>query len=170
MNTTDYRKMIDDFENHYNYDSTYMRDLLESSLAGYEKFSNFLPLARHRERLGTEAYWVAKLSAMQVGDCGDCLQLNIRMALESGVEKPVIESVLNGGDTLPAELNDIYHYAKQIASNDSVAPELLDRISERYDKGDLLEFGLCIAAGMVFPVMRRAAGYAKSCSVMEIEV
>lgn len=32
MNMTDYRQMIDDFENHYHYDSTYMRELLESSL------------------------------------------------------------------------------------------------------------------------------------------
>ena len=83
MNMTEYRRMIDDFENHYNYDSTYMRELLESSQEGFARFNNFLPLSSHREKLNTEDYWVAKLAAMQVEDCGDCLQLNVRMALEA---------------------------------------------------------------------------------------
>ena len=170
MNMTDYRKMIDDFESHYNYDSTYMRELLESSPEGFAKFNNFLPLARHQEKLGAEDYWVAKLAAIQVEDCGECLQLNVRMALEGGVSKPIIEAALSDGNTLSDDLKDVYVYAELVASNDTIEPELMDRITTRYDKGALLEFGLCIATAKVFPTVKRALGYIKSCSLVEIEV
>jgi len=170
MNTTEYRQMIDDFENHYNYDSTYMRELLESSSEGFAKFANFLPLSSHREKLTAEDYWIVKLAAMQIEDCGDCLQLNVRMALESGVAKPLIEAAIKGGSTLPDALKDVYDYARHVASNDIIDLELVDRIATRYDKGALLEFGLCIATAKVFPTIKRTLGYTRSCSMVEIEV
>jgi len=170
MNVNEYRKLIDDFESHYNYDSSYMRELLESSQEGFAKFNNFLPLSSHQEKLNTEDYWVAKLAAMQVEDCGDCLQLNVRMALEAGVSKPIVEIVLRGGSKLPDALKDIYDYAKYVASNEIIDSELADRITARFDKGVLLELGLCIATAKVFPTIKRALGYTRSCSLVEIEV
>jgi len=103
MAVIDYRQEIDQFEEHYRYDSTYMRELLETSPEGYAKFHAFQPLASHRERLSRESFWVAKLAAMKTEDCGHCLQLNVRLALEDNIPKPLIEAVLRGGDGLPAE-------------------------------------------------------------------
>jgi len=170
MSRIEYQKMIDDFENHYKYDCTYMRELLESSPDGFAKFSNFLPLSGHQEKLDAEEYWVAKLAAMQVEDCGECLQLNVRMALEGGASKSIIKAALKGGSTLPDALKDVYDYARYVASNDIVDTKLIDRITSRYDKGSLLEFGICIATAKVFPTIKRALGYTKSCSLIEIEV
>lgn len=170
MNLTEYRQMIDDFESRYKYDSTYMRELLEHSPGGFTKFANFLPLSDHREKLSPEDYWVAKLAAMQVEDCGDCLQLNVRMALEAGVSRPVIEAIVNRGSVLPQNLMDIYDYAKSVAGHALIDSGLMDRIDARYDKGELLEFGLCIATAKVFPTIKRALGYVRSCSLVEIEV
>jgi len=170
MSQVEYKEMIDDFENHYKYDCTYMRELLEYSPNGFARFSNFLPLSGHQEKLETEDYWVAKLAAVYVEDCGECLQLNVRMALEGGASKPIIEAALKGGSTLPDALKDVYDYARYVASNNIIDPELIDRIENRYDKGSLLEFGICIATAKVFPTIKRALGYTKSCSLIEIEV
>jgi alkylhydroperoxidase family enzyme len=170
MKIAEYRKMIDDFERQYNYDSTYMRELLESSQQGFSKFNNFLPLSSHREKLTIEDYWVAKLAAMQVEDCGDCLQLNVRMATEDGVSTSLVEAILRADNTLPDALKDVYDYAQYVASNDTVDPDLLDRITIRYDKAALLEFGLCIATAKVFPTIKRALGYTRSCSLVNIKV
>lgn len=172
MSMTKYRMMIDDFENHYKYDCTYMRELLESSPTGFAKFSNFLPLSSHRENLSVEDYWLAKLSAMQIENCGDCLQLNVRMALEAGVSKSIIQAVLSGGSDLPDALNDICEYAKFIASGDAIPPDhgIIDRMKTRYGRGTLLELGLCVATAKVFPTIKRALGYTKSCTLVEIEM
>ncbi len=161
---------IAQFEAHYQYDSTYMRDLLEHSPEGFAKFNNFLPLARHHEKLSSNDYWVAKLAAMQVADCGECLQLNVRMAIEAGINKDLIQIALRGGDALPADLRDVYHYAKSVAANVPVNEDLRDRIAARFDKGALLEFGIAIATATVFPGIKRALGTAKTCSLVDIEV
>lgn len=56
---------INDFEKHYQYNSTYMREMLESSVAAYDKFNKTMPLVGHRELLDAETYWVDKLPLRQ---------------------------------------------------------------------------------------------------------
>jgi len=170
MSIAAYRTEIDNFEAHYKYDSTYMRELLDHSPEGFAKFNSFMPLSSHIEKLKLEDYWVAKLAAMQVEDCGECLQLNVRMALEAGVPKTLVQAAIQGGRDLPDQLRDVYDYAKSVANHELVDNELMDRIEARFDKGALLEFGLCIATAKVFPTIKRALGYAKTCSLVEIEI
>lgn len=170
MDKTEALKQIDNFEAHYKYDSTFVRELLHHSPEGFVKYNNFLPLTGHREKLTPDEYWVAKLASMQVEDCGDCLQLNVRMAIEGGVSKSIIKAVLNSGRALPDTLKDVYDYAWHVASTDIVDPQLMERITKRYDKGSLLEFGLCIATAKVFPTIKRALGYTRSCNLVAVEV
>lgn len=96
MNTSAQTQLIKDFEQHYQYDATYLHELLQHSPAGYEKFVAFRPLSQHREQLSPETYWVAKIAAMQVADCGNCLQLIVRMALEAGVAREWVLATLQG--------------------------------------------------------------------------
>lgn len=170
MSSSEAMKQIDDFEECYNYDSTYMRELLHTSPEGFAKFNDFLPLSFHREKLSIEDYWTAKITAMQVEDCGECLQLTIRMALEKGVPKQLIKMIINNSETLSDNLHDLYCYAKAVASHSQLDTSLMTRIKSRYDKAMLLEFGLCIATAKVFPTIKRALAYTKSCSLMDIEV
>jgi len=170
MNTTDYQKQISDFEAHYKYDSTYMRELLEYSPEGFTKFNNFMPLASHREKLSPEVYWTVKLAAMQVEDCGECLQLNVRFALEGGLSKQLVETILYSSDELPENLKDAYDFARNIAALTPADNALVERIETLYDKGALLEIGLCIASAKMFPTIKRTLGYAKSCSLIDIEI
>lgn len=170
MAARDYRREIDEFETRYQYDCTYMRELLELSPQGYAKFDNFIPLASHREALDPVLYWVAKLAAMQAEDCGACLQLNVRMALENGVSKQVIESVLKGGNDLPEDLRDVYEFALGVAGRTPAINGLKERIQARFGKRELLEMGLCIAAAKVFPTIKRALGYTESCQLVHVKL
>jgi len=170
MAVIDHRQEIDQFEEQYRYDTTFMRELLETSPEGFAKFHAFLPLASHREKLSRESLWVAKLAAMKTEDCGHCLQLNVRLALEDEMPKPLIEAVLQGGEGLPDDLRDLYEYAVGVTANGPIPPALEERMHARFDKGQLLEIGLSIASAQVFPTIKRAVGYTKSCSLIAIEV
>ena len=46
MSTPDYLQEINDFGTHFQYDPTYMEELLKHSPEGFAKFSAFLPLLR----------------------------------------------------------------------------------------------------------------------------
>ena len=170
MNKIEHMRHIDEFEAHYRYDSTYMRELLETSPEGYEKFDNAMPLVEHRELLDANSYWVAKLAAMKSEDCGECLQLNVRMAVEAGIDKAIVEATIKGGRDLPAELMDVYDFAVGVAANILDDEALVARIESRFNKGQLLEFGLCISTAKFFPTTKRALGYTKSCSLLEVAV
>lgn len=170
MSTRNYLQEIDQFESHYQYDGTYMRELLEFTPEGFIKFDHFMPLASHQGTLDPETYWIAKLAAMQVEDCGDCLQLNIRMALENNVSKQVIESVLNGGNGLASDLRDLYDFATHVADHAVIENELMERINASFNKTARLEIALCIATAKVFPTIKRTLGYTKNCRLVEIKV
>ncbi|QDT40579.1 Carboxymuconolactone decarboxylase family protein [Gimesia alba] len=170
MSEVDDLKEIDEFETHYQYDGTYLRELLALSPDGYAKFAAFRPLAYYQGSLDKETFWIAKLATMQVEDCGECLQLNVRFALENGIAREIIEAVLQGGDGLSEELRDLYDFAVQVASSRDLDPALEERIQSRLSRTALLDLGVCIASAKVFPTIKRAAGYANSCRLIEIQV
>jgi len=65
-----------------------------------------------------DVYYVAKLAAMKTEDCGECLQLNIRFALEQGISKELVRAVINGGNNLPEDLKEVHDFVVAIATND----------------------------------------------------
>ena len=170
MNVEDLLQQIDNFESHYQYDSTYMREMLETSPAGYNKFNNAMSLVGHRELLDKDTYWVAKLAAMRSEDCGECLQLNVRMAKESDVDTEVIRGAISQGQGLADALKDVHDYAVGVSLNSLTDSALVARVESRLNKGQLLELGVCVSTAKLFPVIKRAVGYTKSCSLIEISV
>ncbi|MFP2770260.1 hypothetical protein [Oceanisphaera sp. KMM 10153] len=170
MTSAEYLEQIDGFEAHYQHDCGYLREFLEHSPEGYAKLAAFIPLTSHREALSVEQFWIAKLAAMQVADCGSCLQLNVRMALENGVAPSLIQATINGGSKLAEPLKDIHDFATSVASYRLADPLLEARIHAQLDHGQRIELGACIASAFIFPTLQRALGYAKSCNLMEIEV
>lgn len=169
MTTTRYIEQINDFEAHYQYDTTFMRELLESSLQGFETFNNFLPMAHYREKLPLQDFWIAKIAAMQVEDCGECLQLNVKMAQEAGVSRQIVKACLENGVGLNEALIDLYEFSRLVAKAQVLDARLEQRIAQRYSHEELLELGIAIASAKVFPTIKRAIGYTKSCSLIQVE-
>jgi len=169
MTREEYLQEMESFSRHYRYDMDYLKEFLQASPEGFEKFANFRPLSYHREFLPLQTYWVSKLAAMQVADCGACLQLTVRMALEAGIDKPLVQACLQGGSRLPEKLKDIFDFATAVASYRNIDPLLEERIDAQLDKRQRIELGVCVATASVYPTIKRAMGYTQSCSLVEIE-
>lgn len=160
---------IQEFGNHYGYNTHYMKELLNTSPDGFSKFYDFLPLSKHNELLSKDEYWVAKIATLLVEDCGECLQLNVKMAREANVDKNIILAAARGGLKLPERLKELHIYVTCLASYKEVSPEILTRIEERYDEGKRIELGICIATAKVFPTIKRTIGLTQQCSLKDIE-
>ena len=169
MSSTDHLEQIEQFGEHYQYNTDYIREMFHHSPEGFEKFAAFLPLASHRETLEPDVFWVAKIAAMQVADCGHCLQLNIRMALEAGVSVDIVKAAVAGGSKLPEHLKDIYDFSASVVSITPAAPALEKRIHEQLNKAQQIELGICIATTAIFPTIKRTLGYTQSCNLVELE-
>ena len=116
-------------------------------------------------------YHVARLVATRDEDCGTCVQIEVNLALKDGVPPDVIRAVLDDRlEVLPDELADVHRVAKSVVEAPGDDDELRQRVRERDGNEGLVDLALGIATARVFPVTKRALGYAKSCSPVQIKV
>jgi len=164
-------EMLEGFQAHYDYDTTYMKEMVKAAPKAYENFEAFLPMASFINATPKEVMYVVKVASMKNEDCGACLQLNVDMAIEAGVDKEIIkEVVFNDGKNLPTALKEIYDFTLCVGNNQSVDADLYDKINKTYSKEMMVEISLAIAASKVFPAIKRVLNDFHSCSVIQIKV
>jgi hypothetical protein len=148
----------------------YLRHILRVSRRAFMAFAKIIPLAHYHRVLPEAPLHVARLTALVYEDCGGCLQGEVNMAKKAGVSVAVIQAVL-GGDAfeLSEELADVYRFALAVLETRE-DEALRERLREHYGEEGLVEIALALGACRVFPTIRRAMGYAKSCSVEPIKV
>lgn len=169
-NTAEQLEQINAFEAHYDYDSRYMREMLQHAPQAYAHFAAFLPMAEYRSRLPLEDYWVSKIAAMQYEDCGDCLQLNVRLAQEAGISDDLLKALLHNAGALPPKLKSVYDYSFAVAAGQPIDETLAEQLETHYDLESRMELALCIASSKMFPTIKRTLGYARSCRLIEIDI
>ena len=149
----------------------YLRHVLRVSLRAFFKFGLFMPLAEHRRVLAPAPYRVARLVATRDEDCGACVQIEVNLAVAEGVDPDVLRATVQARpDDLPEELGEVYRFAESVARADGAEAAPRERVRARYGEEGLVELALAIAAARVFPVTKRALGYATSCRDVEIDV
>ena len=79
------RKAIGKFEQDWNYDASYMRDLIDASPRAAWLFWRVTALGRFRRDLPLEVWCAAGITAVRQEDCGPCMQLGVLMAERAGV-------------------------------------------------------------------------------------
>ena len=109
------------------------------------------------------------MAAMRGEDCGACAQLNLRMALEAGVDRTTLEVLVRAPEDLPAPLRDVYEHARAVAGGGDVDPERAERIRERYGAAAFAELAVCIAGCRVFPTLKRAMLESGACELLTLD-
>jgi alkylhydroperoxidase family enzyme len=156
----------------------YLREVLRVSLRAFLKFGLFVPLSEHRRALAPEAAAVARIVAARAEDCGTCVQIAVNQSRASGVAAAVVRAVLERRPAyLAAPLGDVYAFAALVARADAPEcaaagdePALRGRLRAELGDEAFVELALAIASVRVFPSVKRALGYALSCSKVEIRV
>jgi alkylhydroperoxidase family enzyme len=161
---------IDSFEKQSGVSADYCRWMANVSPRAFLKFGKLGKLAQYRRALPADASAVAHLVAARSEDCGPCVQIGVNFALRDGVSKEIVRAVLDRQpDRLPPKLADVYRFADSVVSGGD-DDALRERVRGRYGDEALIEMGLAMAVGRTFPVVKRAIGYAKSCSLVKIEI
>ena len=149
----------------------YLRHIVRTSLKSFLRFALFTPLAGNRRKLSESAYRIARVVATRDEDCGTCVQIEVNLARKEGVPPEFIRAVLNKRpDELPAELADVYRFAVAVVEASGEEDQLRQRLRAQLGEEAFVELALGIAATRVFPIAKRALGYAKSCALVEFQV
>jgi alkylhydroperoxidase/carboxymuconolactone decarboxylase family protein YurZ len=161
---------IDEFESHYNYDCNYMRKMLSAAPEAFQTFVDFLPMGGVGKSLPVEILWAAKISAMLTEDCGACVQLNIDMALESGVEPATIRKIVEAPQELEGELALVCNFAEGISRNLENFQHYQEAVEKKFSPEQLTELALAVASTKIYPTLKRALGEFRSCSVYQFKI
>jgi hypothetical protein len=149
----------------------YCRFMVRTSLRAFFKFGKFLGVDEYRRVLPAGPCYVARIVALQHDDCGTCVQIAVNQAKKAGLPTEVVRAVLDGRlDDLSEELRDAYLFSRAVVRVSGEEDALRERIRQRYGDEGLIEMALAIASCRTFPTVKRALGYAVSCSKVGVEV
>ena len=149
----------------------YVRHILKTSLRAFFKFLKIMPLSAYRRKLPADAYHVAQIVAVRDEDCGTCVQIGINLALQDGVSADVLQAVIDDcPQNLPEPLEDVYRFTQSVVTADGDDSPLRDKMRGYYGEEGLVELALAIASCRVYPITKRAMGYATSCRLVEVSI
>ena len=158
--------MLRGFGAHYDYDTSYLEELLDASPTAFQAFEAAMPMARVRKAAPVDLIMIAKLAAMKAQDCGPCTLLSVKMAREAGLDEKRIRATLKGGEGLEREDRELHDYAVAVALNHEMPPDLLPRLRERLGAEVLAEIAVNIVATKLYPTLKRALGHSQSCALI----
>lgn len=164
-------RQIDRFERQVGASLDYVRFMVKTSLRASLKFAKFVRLSSYRRVLSADTQAVAAIVATRAADCGPCVQMAVRLAQQSGASREVLAAAVERRpDDLPKDLGDVYRFAEAVTHQSHDLDELRERVRARYGDEGLVELALTIGFTTVFPITKRALGYAISCEQTTVRV
>src|SRR5436190_393390 len=159
-----FRNYIRGFEKTWNYDASYMRDVIDASAWSFLKFS-LGSQAADKKAAPQEALLAAGLVGTMAEDCGPCTQIGVDLAAAQGVSPQVIRAVLDGDEAAMGETAALaYRFARASLTHDLAADDLRDEIVRRWGEKALVAIGLTLMASRMYPTLKYALGHGKACS------
>lgn len=159
------RRGLAKFEREWNYDASYLWEILEASPRAAWLFSRATALGQFRRDLPVEAWCAAGLTAVRQEDCGPCTQLGVEMAERAGVRGEVLRAIVTDNpEAMPAEVALVWRFTRATLAHDASADEYREAIVKRWGKLALVSVAFAITAGRIYPTVKYALGHGKACT------
>ena len=162
-------RVIGRFERRYDYDATYMHDILETSVPAFWKLTLAQGMSMHREGIPNDALFAARIAAVRQEDCGPCAQLTVNMALAAGVPAETLRAVVaRDFSRLPADVALALRFTDAVLAH-AQSDELRAQAHARWGDAGLVTLAYSIAATRTYPTMKRVLGYAHACERLAVD-
>jgi hypothetical protein len=164
-----YKKKMREFGEEYDYDMSYMEELVDIYPEKASYYVKAMPLASHNGHLPQELYHAIKMRSMQLADCGPCLKLSMTMAERSGLSKEMIGAVLTGDLVgMPRYIQLGWHYAEAVINRTDKMEEYTREIEIEFGKRGLWDASLAVVYGQFYPILKRGLGIAQVCAPVSV--
>jgi hypothetical protein len=163
-------RRLDAFEREHDYDTTYLRQIADTSASAMFRFGLFSAFAAHDEDVPDDALFAAKLAATISEDCGPCTQLVVGMAEKRGVPIATLRAIMADEENAMTENAALgYSFAKAVLARDIQSAERLrKRVVERFGERGAVTLAFVIASSRVFPTVKYALGHGHACTRVAI--
>lgn len=159
---TSYRDEIRAFGERYGYDMSYQMQILDASPEAYEVFARAQGTSSHRKHLTRTVHYVAHVAMMQAERCRGCLILVLKMAVEAGVDRALLHTLLEQPDALPDELRDLRDHVFDVSAGRVSDQGRAQRLRRALGEEGYAELAVCLAGCRLFTTVKRALGKIES--------
>src|SRR5262245_46616361 len=159
------QRIIGAFERKWNYDGSYVREIIDASPRAAWRFASAARLGSYCRDVPMEAWFAAGITAAQSEDCGPCTQLGTAMAERGGVHPEILRAILN--DDVAAMPDDValaWRFTKATLAHDPVADDYRAVILERWGPRAVVSLAFAITAARIYPTVKYAMGHGKACT------
>jgi hypothetical protein len=159
------RRGIAAFERQWNYDASYLHEIVEASPRAAWMFSRAAAIGKYRKDVPVAAWTAAAIAAVRHEDCGPCTQLGVSMAEKAGVDAKVLRAVLTGNpDAMPDDVALAWRFARATIDHDPSADRYREEITRRWGPRAVISLAFAIIASRTYPTMKYAMGHGKACT------
>jgi hypothetical protein len=153
------------FERNWNYDASYMHDIINASPRAAWLFSRVTALGQFRRDLPIELWCTAGITAVRHEDCGPCTQLGVSMAERAGVNHGILHAVLTDNpDGMPPDVALVWRFTRATLAHDDAADGYRDAIVKRWGTRALVSLAFAITAARIYPTVKYVLGHGKACT------
>ena len=164
------RKGIAAFERQWNYDASYVHELIDADPRAAWMFQRAATLGKYRKDVPADALAAAAITAVRHEDCGPCTQLGVQMAERSGVDPRVLRAVLT--DTplmMPPDVALAWRFTRATLDHDPAADEYRDEIIKRWGPRAVITLAFAIVTARLYPTVKYAMGHGKACTRIVVD-
>jgi len=159
------RRWIDKFERTWNYDASYLRDVLDADPRALMAFGKVTGIGSYRKDVPPAAYCAAGIVGTMAEDCGPCTQLVIDMAQREGVDPAILRAIVARDVTaMPFEVALAVRFAEASLSHAPEADDLREEVVLRFGKRGLVSLAFALTAARLYPTLKYALGHGRSCT------
>ena len=159
------QRWIDKFERTWNYDASYMRDVLDADPRAVLALSKVGAVSAYRKDVPPAAYCAAGIVGTMAEDCGPCTQLVIDMAQRKGVDPNILRAIVaRDFAAVPFEVALAARFAEASLRHAPEADDLREEVVRRFGKRGLVSLAFAMTASRLYPTLKYALGHGRACT------
>jgi hypothetical protein len=163
------RHQIAAFERTWNYDASYMREIIDADPLAMMAFGKVQGLSRYRKDVPLAAYCAAGLIAVMAEDCGPCTQLGICMAEREGVDPAVLRAVVaRDYSAMSEEVALAARFTEASLRRAPEADDLREEVLRRWGRRGLISLAFAMLSARMYPTLKYALGHGQACTRLVI--
>jgi hypothetical protein len=163
------RRQIAAFERTWNYDASYIREMIDADPRAMMVFGKVQGLSQYRKDVPLAAYCAAGLVAVMAEDCGPCTQLGIDMAQREGVDAAILRAIVaRDYAAMPEEVALAVRFTEATLRHAPEADDLREEVLRRWGKRGLISLAFSMLSARVYPTLKFALGHGRTCTRLVI--
>lgn len=159
------RRTTEAFERKWNYDASYLKEIIAISPRAAWAFARATSLGNYRRDVPLAALAAAGITAVRAEDCGPCTQLGAAMAERQGVSPAVLRAILTDDvAAMPDEVALVWRFTGATLARDPAADGYRREIVRRWGPRAVVTLAFAITTARMYPTVKYAMGHGQICS------